>query len=97
MRTHGTNSSYTTGCRCQPCRDAHNAYCRRLRMGQRALIGAEGYTKRIRALTLPEMTLTDLSRRTGVPVGTLRGLRDGTITRTHAETAAKLEPWLGGV
>lgn len=97
MRPHGTNSCYAAGCRRQQCREAHNAYCRRLRMGERALVGAAAYTKRIRALTLPEMTLTDLSRRTGVPVGTLRGLRDGTITRTHAETAAKLEPWLGGV
>lgn len=26
--THGTNSAYQAGCRCQPCRDAHAEYMR---------------------------------------------------------------------
>lgn len=92
---HATNGGYSGGCRCDPCREAHNAYARETRMRRYRWAPAEPYVEWLREMTLPKLTLADVSRRTQIPVTTLESIRTGR-KKVRLETAAKLDPWIGG-
>jgi hypothetical protein len=94
LQQHGTNSSYSSGCRCDYCRAAHNDYARRQRMRQLELADASAAREWLRATTLPPVPIEDVARRTGVSVETLRKIRDGSRERTHRAVIEALAPWM---
>lgn len=100
MRNHGTNSAYSSGCRCRPCTDAHAAYDRDRRRdavyGVERRIDATPYAAWLVEHTLPALTLRDVEARTGVLYETLRDIRNGTTGTIRRSTAEALDRWIGG-
>ena len=90
MRTHGTHSCYAAGCRRPECRVAHAVYNQELRRGWRRSEPAAAFAEIIHFLTVPPLTLAELSDMTGVSVDTLKQVRDYRYATVNKVTADKL-------
>lgn len=90
---HGTNSSYSSGCHCQACCEAHTQYSREYRTGQTRTVDATPVREWLRSQ--PEgVTVAEISRNTGIQAGTLRAIRAGMVRRTNRKLYEAIEPWM---
>ena len=91
---HGTNAAYNAdGCLCGPCRAAHSAHVKRIRLlrsrGVRRLIDAAPTRDRLKDLTAT-MSITDVAAATGVDPAGLRRILNGKAKHVWAKTAARV-------
>lgn len=101
MRSHGTHSNYSHGCRCEPCRLAHREYERnRKRIRTRFayglddmpvhLVDATETRKHILFLQSRGIGLASLSRRTGIAESNLRRMAKGKQKRVAPQTESRI-------
>ena len=99
---HGTNSRYVAGCSCLECCDAHAEYARSSRVGRtyvRQSVPTAVVRRHVLRL-LDDITLSEISARSGLDRHTVSSIRDGLprfVRRENAEailgvTSAPVDP-----
>lgn len=91
MSTHGTRSRYVQGCRCGLCSQANRTYHRARREGRTTeWTDPSGFRRLLRLATMPQLTMQDVARRTGLSLRTLYDIRNGVDRRLQPGTAERL-------
>jgi len=92
---HGKRARYTSGCRCDPCREANNAYQRsrtRAKVYGRtnALVPVAAVLRHLRALGRAGLGARTIGDAAKVPGSTVRKVLDGRRSHLRETTARKL-------